>query len=456
MYNVFLCYETMLELRRVEGMLAMNILCSAAETTLDTLHLVQSLASGSVRMYNLSKDRETSGTRQTPILTRESLTKRITSLTYTECGGRENAIQFRKGTRFTLPTSTDSEGSTRQASGGTTKKSLKTLNVLGMQPDFSESLAESMGNTLIHSNNDIITASASKPREEDGQHKQSYYSDTQSPSVKTQSLLENESIPEMPLSQYSSNTIVMDPGSSATLGATGSMSKSAGLLVNSNSYRKNLDSSLSNLSMDIPTDEEEPNNSTSSFKSVPRKFASSGFGHYSLPIKHCSEELSTLHEVGSSLTSHQEPQTKDNEVTVSYQGLESQCTHFTHSSAPLSGGAGVPGSQVPPSTIYRRSTISTPATELHNLCSTTALGNTSRFENWPNEVVLTYTINMASIVIFGRSSLIQKVALEGFEEDSLSVTDPFREPQQKYGLMQLVEFSGPNESDTDLAKRGKF
>ena len=84
------------------------------------------------------------------------------------------------------------------------------------------------------------------------------------------------------------------------------------------------------------------------------------------------------------------------------------------------------------------------------------LGNTSRFENWPNEVALVYTINMASIVIFGKNSLIQKVALEGFEEERLSEKDRGKASQHKYGLMQLVGFTGENESETDLTKCGKF
>lgn len=459
----------MMEMCRVEGMLAMNVLCTASETTLDILHLVQSLASGSVRRYYLSDDRGTSETQQTPTSARECLTKHSASLTPTENGGQDTAVQLKKGTRFTLPSSADSHGSKRQASGARTKKSLKTLNVLGMQPDFSESLAGSLGQTLTHSGTDTAMASARKPSEEDAQdHQQeeSNCSDTLLQSVRTQSLIENESIPETPPSQYSSNTTILELGSSATLEPTVSRSKSAHLLASNNSYSKNLDLSMSNVlstailssnpSGGIPVIGEEADNSASSIIPVQRKLVSPVSGllaDYGQPTKHTNEELPTLHEVASSQSSHQETRIKD---AVPNPGLESQYTHYTHSSAPLSGGAGVPGSQAPPSTIYRRSTISTPATELHNLHSTTVLGNSSQFENWPNEVALVYTLNMASIVIFGRSSLIQKVALEGFEEESLSEKDQGRAPQQKYGLMQLVDFSGEKESETDLTKCGRF
>ena len=450
----------------------MNILCTASESTLDVLHLVQSLASGSVRRYYLDEDRAgTSHSQQTSNSTRECLTKHSASLTPSENRGKDTAHQFKKGTRFTLPATVDSKV---QTSHVRIKKSLKTLNVLGMQPDFSESLAGSLGQTLTHSGtgeNDTMNGSPSKPSEEDPQchqQEQSNCSDTLLQSVRTQSLIENESIPETPPSQYSSNTTVLGLGSSATLEATVSMSKSAGLLASSNSYSKNLDLSISNVlstailssnpSGDIPAIGEEPDSSASSIIPVQRKVVSPVSGllvDYAQPTKHASEELPTLHEVASSQTSHQDARIQD---TLPNKGFESQYTHYTHSSAPLSGGAGVPGSQAPPSTIYRRSTISTPATELHNIHvhSTTVLGNTSRFENWPNEVALVYTINMASIVIFGESSLIQKVALEGFEEGRLSEKDRGKAPQHKYGLMQLVEFTGENESEADLTKCGKF
>ena len=456
-------------------MLAVNILCTASETTLDVLHLVQSLASGSVRRYYLNEDRAgTSHSLQTSSSMRECLTKHTTSLTPTENGGQDTALQFKKGTRFTLPASDGPQDGQIKMPHIRTKKSLKTLNVLGMQPDFSESLAGSQGQTLTtHSgtgenDTDTVTASPSKPSEEDSQghhqQEQSNCSDTLLQSVRTQSLIENESIPETPPSQYSSNTTVLGFGSSATLDATVSMSKSAGLLASSNSYSKNLDLSISNVfstailssnpSGDITAIGEEPDNSAASIIPVQRKLVSPVSGllaDYGQPSKPANEELPTLHEVASSQTSHQDTRIKD---AVPNQGLESQYTHYTHSSAPLSGGAGVPGSQAPPSTIYRRSTISTPATELHNIHSTTVLGNASRFESWPSEVALVYTFNMASIVIFGRSSLIQKVALEGFEEGSLSEKD--QAGGHKCGLMQLVEFSGGNESEADLAKCGKF
>ena len=445
----------------------MNILCTASECTLDVLHLVQSLASGSVRRYYLDEDRAgTSHSQQTSNSTRECLTKHSASLTPSENRGKDTAHQFKKGTRFTLPATVDSKV---QTSHVRTKKSLKTLNVLGMQPDFSESLAGSLGQTLTHSGtgeNDTITGSPSKQSEEDMQgyqQEQSNCSDALLQSVRTQSLIENESIPETPPSQYSSNTTVLGLDSSATLEATVSMSKSAGLLASSNSYSKNLDLSISNVlstailsSNPSPAIGEEPDSSASSLIPIQRKLVSPVSGllvEYAQPTKHASEELPTLHEVASSQTSHQDTRIQD---ALPSKGYESQYTHYTHSSAPLSGGAGVPGSQAPPSTIYRRSTISTPATELHNIHSTTVLGNTSRFENWPNEVALVYTINMASIVIFGKNSLIQKVALEGFEEERLSEKDRGEAPHHKYGLMQLVEFTGENESETGLTKCGKF
>ncbi len=81
---------------------------------------------------------------------------------------------------------------------------------------------------------------------------------------------------------------------------------------------------------------------------------------------------------------------------------------YAHSHAPLSDGAAVPGSQVAPSTIYRRSVFSTPDQRLSNL-EEKPVGMAS----WSSEVAVLYTVAMTDSVLYGCSSHIQKAALLG-------------------------------------------
>lgn len=94
----------------------------------------------------------------------------------------------------------------------------------------------------------------------------------------------------------------------------------------------------------------------------------------------------------------------------------------------------MPGSQVPPSTIYKHSVYSIPLTIESENRESAVFGNVPKFENWPSEVALAYTLNMASIVIYGRTSLIQKMALEGLDAKDA----------RQCALLQLSEFA--NES----------
>ena len=464
---------------RIEGMLAMNILCAASESMIDVLHLVQILASGSVKQYYLDEERVSSANQQAFISksARECLTKCSGTVTPTD-STREMATDLKKGTRFTLPPSAEKKVSLdgnvwkgKDSILSRDMKSVKTLNILGMQPDFSESLVEStsqMSTDSVTTENYDLTVSASncKHSEENNiKHQQSHFDGPSSseillPSVRTQSLIENESIPETPPSQYSSsNTTVLELGSSTTLEAPISNCKSVGLLPSGNSYSNVLSTAIMsrNPSGDIQAIGEDCGNSVSSLIPVQRKLVSPVSGllaDYGQEAN--TEDLSTVHGVASPQCSHQDNQTKDSQQVneIRCQGMESQYTHYTHSSAPLSDGAGVPGSQAPPSTIYRRSTLSTPATELPKLESSVLLESSSKFENWPNEIALAYTLNMSSIVIFGKSSIIQKIALEGLEQKSSK--DQQLAPHQKYGLLQLVDFNTDTVSETDPSINSKF
>jgi len=121
-------------------------------------------------------------------------------------------------------------------------------------------------------------------------------------------------------------------------------------------------------------------------------------------------------------------------LTLLGQNVETQCTHYTHSSATLSGGAGVPGSPIAPSTVYRHSVYSVPRTIDTENEESAVLCSTSRFESWPNEVALAYTLNMGCVAIYGKTSLIQSTALEGMNSSA------------RYGLKHLAVFSHKDSS----------
>ena len=80
-------------------------------------------------------------------------------------------------------------------------------------------------------------------------------------------------------------------------------------------------------------------------------------------------------------------------VTLTLLGwnVETRCTNYTHSSAALSSRAGVPGSHIAPSTVYRHTIYSVPCIIDTENEESAVFCSTSRFESWPNEVALAYT-----------------------------------------------------------------
>jgi len=70
----------------------------------------------------------------------------------------------------------------------------------------------------------------------------------------------------------------------------------------------------------------------------------------------------------------------------------------------------------------------------------------SKFETWPSEVALAYVLNMAAVVIYGRTSRIQKFALEGG-----NMRERLGGGAKEWGLLQLSEF----ESEDTVSKYGE-
>lgn len=127
---------------------------------------------------------------------------------------------------------------------------------------------------------------------------------------------------------------------------------------------------------------------------------------------------------------------------------DSRCTHYTHSTAPLDGGAVILGSQAPLSTVYGiHSMASIPSTIKSVMEDPTLDAPLKDLESWPWELAYTYVQCMASLVTSGDTSVIQKFALDGFMFDAPRHSDGRR----GYGLQQLVSLEKScEESSSDI------
>ena len=135
-----------------------------------------------------------------------------------------------------------------------------------------------------------------------------------------------------------------------------------------------------------------------------------------------------------------------------YHRADSRCTHYTHSTAPLDGGAVILGSQAPLSTVYGiHSTASIPSTIKSVMEDPTLDAPPKDLESWPWEVAYLYAQCMASLVTFGESSVIQKHALDGFAFDA-----PRHNDSRGYGLQQLVALEKPYEESSSDFVCGKI
>lgn len=113
-------------------------------------------------------------------------------------------------------------------------------------------------------------------------------------------------------------------------------------------------------------------------------------------------------------------------------------------------------SQVHPSTLIRHNFLSSESSV--GKSDTIVPPQPTGFESWPIEVALTYALCLGSVCIHGRSSLIQRVALEGrvrvVEKGkgpaSRSVSGAGKK-RKNYGLLELTELDNGDEN-TDITK----
>jgi hypothetical protein len=299
-------------------------------------------------------------------------------------------------------------------------------------------------------------------------YKNTFNSTMTASSVGTQSLIANESIPDaLPSAEVSNVDTLLDLGSITTLDAVESLGKSIGLFTSSNS--KNLELSISNLvspglgrsgdltSKDdlVPTPilERSVENSTASTSEIVKPLSVAVVTVSVEDDENFDGEVKSVEArtaegiVGSGNTHSVHPQ----HVRLVVDKPESQCTHYTHSTAPLAEGANMLGSQVHPSTVLRQGMLSSsPAGDSQ------VSRKLAHFEQWPWEVALTYTICMASITIYGRTSLIQQTALEGPKTEGLTSSTSTKGElvSRNLGLLELANFESGNE-DTEEKKLGK-
>ena len=459
----------------MEGYLAMSILCTTSELSLPVLNLVQSLAKGSrygqelAHTENGSKLKTASQT--SPPISKENVKLRFTMPNTMELGG---------GATMMLPSAPQEQGSS--------SRNMPTLNMLGMQPDFNVPDGES-----IYTEARIEQSPYAVTREEEYfdlddyklvapktssadyinhmQERQPMFlhsNDTYTPdTVGTQSLIENESIPDPLPSGLNSNITVMDMiGSLATVDLGESLGKSVGqLLMSSNS--KNLDISVSNLVSPcvLPSGELESiielevysvAGGKEANKSVFSDKCSSATADKSGSRQDDVQAYDLLGGPNARLQLVNPPQVKVVSIpeTSVERGAYSRCTNYTHSTAPLAGGANMLGSMVHPSTLIRHSslysTTSRTSPDLQIKAVSFPMLQPFMLSSWPIEVVLAFVMGIACCAIYGRTSLIQRTAMEGFVQESenagkrsYSKKDSKR---KECGLLDLVVFKDSETS----------
>ena len=365
----------------------MQFLCSAAELNLTVLSLLQSLAAGNAH---------------------QAFSKQSSPCS-TPFSSKDHATPSEKEV-YSSPTHPN------------------TLNVLGMQPAFKQpseeySTAEEEDDEDYKLEDDEVEEKDEKEEEED----YSLSRDLTSLSVGTQGLIENETIPDLLGSDSSHSNLASHADLSAIdsfelsgfkdISATGLPPSLSQQTVRQGVSQKRVTLG-SVVDMGEETIEENVESDVASRSSVDSSFDRVGLLDDRFEM---FGVLKKKYKVAKSVT-----------LTLPPRNVDSRCTHYTHSTAPLSGGMVVMGSQVPPSTVYRQSLLSsyhTIGTDRTGLSSSVAPNHVHRFDTWPVEASVVYTISMASIIIYGRSSHIQKLALEGGSYNS-------------YALKQLSSYDG--------------
>ena len=374
-YCFCFCYSS------IDGILAMSILCSAARRDPKVLRFVQGLSIGSNILETLKTENKS----------QEDETKKE----------EEEGETFKDTDHSSL------------VSGPETN--VATLNVLGMQPKFIEPEME-------ESDSEEKTI---EEEEEDDDYNDYNEVSVHTLSVCTQALIDNESIPDtiQPSSTELSGSNVRERGGDEEMVTTS--------LEEPSTYKDSYSSYLLHLSSqyDQIMDDNKTSN-VSGLLSVRKAEREGGDKRVTLMgTLSCGEEEEEEGEednassVGTSINrinllddrfqfvKTREEGAKAKSVTLTLPQIplrtDSRCTHYTHSTAPFSWGAGVLGSIAPESTVYQHSILSTPSTIKTDL-STISLTD---FTSWSLDVKLTFVTGLTDVVMYGRDSRLQEQAL---------------------------------------------
>ena len=470
--------------------------------SLPVLSLLHSLASGTISLSSpsnhqiphppfsfTSRPHSTSLFRDTP-----TITSRISDETDKTKHSQESALP-KKGTRFKLPglemnTMSFGDHQANVASSNRTAM-VDTLNVLGVQPSFREPYPESVYTDVSQTINDDDDGSIlyeddyHKERNSDAVHHlikpqeqhtgSAYTCDVES--IATQSLVDSELVPktidssrasthsqhlsgmgelysELTLGEISpshSFIITSSPWLKSSISNNGSNSKLTTDAGDATIHRGTRDTQTPDHRVDVKQQPNKTNNVCGDI--IEEEVRSSS--EESLDKVGLVDKSHSLHSPNRHVTTE-----GSRNVTLSLlpRNIETRCTHYTHSSSALSGGAGVPGSRIAPSTIYQHS-IYSPLTidieeedDVHGkgmlinggpvTGKIAELSHCPAFERWPSEVAVAYTLGMCDVVIYGRTSHIQSSALQGL----LHSKD--KDLEGKLGLKQLTEFTLTDHSSS--------
>ena len=483
---------------RIEGVLAMHILCAGAEMNISLLYLVQSLADGSGRLPYLS---------ETP-RPHQSYTEASDSYTQSDVHpgtNSDSASHTKKGTRFKLPvmqSKKDPHPSLRCTKTSSTRSTLsglrnvETLNMLGIQPGFKEpqphsekSIAEeeqsisatssyterheddacssSSGEFVERENveRNLLDLKLGPPLELMGGIRSPHQGQMSSTTIGTQSMLSGDTALDMRERCGSShgNTVKTSRTNFERETTEMSAKRHSGSVQRRTSKTKSVnlpDASVSGGAHSASWKKHQSGSSSADSDKLQRAPPEGGasLANFTMrtvftPIEEKLEGLRSplgetvygadtlgdcfqfIDPTGPVIQKLVGIGSQSFALSIPARAIDTRCTHYTHSTDALSGGAGVPGSHLVPSTIDRRSELSTPQTVESRML------DSSVFESWPSEVMLAYTLNMASVAIYGRTSLIQKAALEGKGAGGSARVE------RRYGLLQLAEFTHERSVD---------
>ena len=480
----------------MESLLAIQILCTAAQLSFNVLQFLQSLASGTLSIPASASGHLPQRLTRTPSLLDDLQSASLLKVAASPSLGSEeeredlSAPYGKKGTRFLLPpserdSSIVNRASTLQAASKHMAQ-VDTLNILGIQPSFREPYPESVvsvDQTVVSekasSEHDHYLLAALPPGAGYSHGRQGarggHNENSELESVATQSLVDSESVPNAVWSSGPNSHSQVEPlsrasceivPSRATLGEF-TPSPSESILFTSDvsqalrftgdaEKRRNKEATIRSRTLRIHSENILAVDESLSLRESLRETLHSAANTTTMEEKlaELDSPLSEVLDRVNLLDNHSQLHSMQpiahptgaagRNVTLSLfpRNIETRCTHYTHSSGALSDGAGVPGSHIAPSTVYRHSVYSAANTiSLESKEENTTFSSVSRFENWPSEVALAYTLNMGCVVIYGRTSRIQSVALEGMNTPAC------------YGLKQLATFS--NE-ESKCGEEGDF